>query len=378
MYYFFLAPNSKNPLHLIVITLFILLNLLNGYLNNISFANSLISLSLFLQLPIIILLVTQISSIKIGKLVLNLRYLVIVQFFVAIVQIFIWIRPGDSINGTMLGEKHGTHILQFLLYAVLISHIYFNNLTVKKTMIYFIIISLIAYKSDAKIVMIAIIAFFIAVMFKNVLSSNTQITRRLLLSFCLVMIIYIANQFNLSGYITGRWGYELSKSFSSKMIVLRDFSKDSDYSINNSLLTGAGPTQTVSRGAVIASVQASSSQANTPLTPSYPMYYKTYSQTTGKFSIGGISSIMQPVSSLVGLIGDQGILGTLLWISACLIPLRKAIRQRGHSENRFEVYLLFFLFLFPLSFFNTFLEFPEATIVLAITLIAISQKENLN
>jgi hypothetical protein len=144
----------------------------------------------------------------------------------------------------------------------------------------------------------------------------------------------------------------------------------SPFGLQNSFWIGAGPSQTVSRSAIIAESIHSNSTSLSPLDVRQPKYYAQFVQTTGKFNVGPISSIAQPLSSLIGLLGDYGVFGLIFFLIIYFIPLIKL--NKKSSIGNLSLTILFLLFLVPLSYFNTFLEFPQAVFPFAILLKGIS------
>ena len=131
-------------------------------------------------------------------------------------------------------------------------------------------------------------------------------------------------------------------------------------------MIGAGPTQTVSRSAIIAESIYPKTESNSSLEVRRPKYYSQFIQTTGKFNVGPISSIAQPLSSIVGLVADYGIFGSLTLIILYFFPVLRRIHHS--SVGRKTIPLLLCIFLVPLSYFNTFLEFPQAVFPFVIAL----------
>lgn len=341
--------------------------------SGVSYANVIIFLSLVLQLPLAFIMLFNLNTRDFHSLIRTLNYVCLLQIVLALVQIFLWRRSGDSINGSMLGDKHGTHIMPFMLYVSLLLNWKLEIISKRLLSSLFILISFIAIKADAKLVLFAVAIFLIIVTIKNLFSAKSSLAIKGTAAFSIVTTILLLIGSSIPNYIQTRWGYETENAFGSKSIILQEyFSSNSTYGLETSVLVGAGPTQTVSRSAVIAQATSSNTPAYTALSVSQPKFYSEYIQTTGRFNIGPISSLMQPVSSIVGILGDIGILGSIILIFFVFWPLTKLFSKS--KRNKMIILSLLILFLIPLSYFNTFLEFPQAVFPLVITLVGLSMR----
>jgi len=338
--------------------------------SNVSIANILIFLSLTLQFPLGLFLTSFLSAEDVIRLVRHLNFVCAVQVVFALIEIFIWQRPGDSINGTMFGDYHGTHIMPFILFIALLVNWKKRNLNIKILIFYLAISIYISIKADAKLVLLAIALYGLLVFSFKVVRTGENTLFKLGAIPVFVILFFVLINSGIIDYANQRWSYEIANSLSSKNKILNQyFDASSDYRIENSILVGAGPTQTVSRSAIIAQSQSRITNQPSLLEVSRPKYYAKFIETTGKFNIGPISSISQPISSIVGILGDIGILGAFLFFAILIVSLFKSI---GHANLAAEIFAIFVVYLIPLSYFNTFLEFPQATFPLVIAIRALS------
>jgi hypothetical protein len=311
---------------------------------------------LVLQLPLGFLLVRDLNKVTFLSLVKSLNILCILQICIALVQIFIWRRPGDSVNGSMLGDYHGTHIMPFVVFITILLNWNLGLLSKKILIVSLSLTTFIAYKSDAKLVIFAIFIFIVATSIFVLSSSRTSVATKGISIFVFVISLFSVLGSNFPGYAQQRWGYEIGNAFESKNIIVGEYlDSTSEFGLETSILVGAGPAQTVSRSAIIAQAKSSQTIASSPLTVSQPRFYASFTQTTGKFNIGPISSISQPISSVVGILGDIGILGFIALGALVLWPVKYLLKRSKH--NHLTICLLLTLFILPLSYFNTFIEF---------------------
>ena len=339
--------------------------------SNVSLANVLIFSGLVLQLPFGFIMLTKIDKNEYLSLVKTLNAVCLLQIVLALIQIFFWRRPGDSVNGSMLGDYHGTHIMPFVIFITVLLNWILGTISVKFLTAALFLTSFIAYRADAKLVLLGVFLFIIITALTVLFSTKTSSSTKGIAVFIFVVGNFLVIGSNFPSYAQDRWGYEIGNAFESKNIILNEyFDTTSEFGLNTSILVGAGPTQTVSRSAIIAQATSGKTLANSPLTVSQPRFYASYTQTTGKFNIGPISSISQPISSLVGILGDIGILGSVSLGILILWPIKSLLKKS--SRNSSTIYLLIALFLMPLSFFNTFLEFPQAVFPLVIVLVGLS------
>ena len=343
--------------------------------SNVSFANTVIFLSLVLQLPLCFFMIGSLKSHEFLQLVKHLNLVCGLQIFIAIIQIFIWKRPGDSVNGSMLGDYHGTHIMPFMIYMAILLNWRLTLISKFPLLIIFVLNTFIAIKADAKLVLIAVVIFLMISSIGIFFSSDASISFKFFAIFSIPILITAVISSGFIQYSKIHWGYELGNAFKSKNIILEEyFNPISSYRLENSILTGAGPTQTVSRSAIIAQANADGAVGSSPLTASIPKYYSSYTQTTGKFNIGPISSISQPISSIVGVLGDIGVIGCISFSVMTISSIRTALRNGRHRKKL--ITLLIAIFLMPLSYFNTFLEFPQAVFPFVIAVFGFSREES--
>ena len=338
--------------------------------SNVSIANLLIFISLSMQFPLGLFLLSFLSAKDVYRLVRHLNFLCVVQVLFALLEVFIWKRPGDSVNGTMLGDYHGTHIMPFILFITLLVNWKVNGLDSKILFFFLTITIYISIKADAKLVLLAVVIYSILVSTLKFLKVRENISFKLGAVPVFIVLFFALMNSGFVDYTNQRWSYEIANSFSSKNKILSQyFNASSDYRIQNSILVGAGPTQTVSRSAIIAQAQSRITNKPSLLEVSKPRYYANFIETTGKFNIGPISSISQPISSIVGILGDLGILGAFLFFTILIGSMLKSIRTSSHAAH---IFAIFFVYLMPLSYFNTFLEFPQATFPLVIAIKALT------
>jgi hypothetical protein len=334
---------------------------------DIAFANILIFSSLILQLPLSLFIVKQMNHLELISLVKLQNIICVIQICIALVQIFLWIRPGDSVNGSMLGDYHGTNLVPFLIFITILLNLHLGWIKRSQVFATSFIAVFIAIKSDAKLVLISVFLYILVVSLVRIFSGRTQFGIKLGSIFTIILIIIALIGTNFTSYVQGRWGYELGKAFSSKSLILEEFtSPGSEYSQVTSLVVGAGPAQTVSRSAIISDKLSAESTRKSALSASKPMFFDSYTQTTGKFNIGPLSSISQPISSVVGILGELGIVGSLAFIAMVIRPLKLLFLLEKHHYK--HAFLLLTLFIFPLSYFNTFVEFPQAVFPFVIVL----------
>jgi hypothetical protein len=345
--------------------------ILSSLHSNISLANTLIFISLFFQFPFVISVLQGIPYEDFLVLFWHLYLICRLQVLIALIQIFFWKRPGDSINGTMLGDFHGTHIMPFMLFTFILVGSKLHLLSRSRSFVYLVISLFIAYKADAKLIILVVIAYFAIGLISHLLSRKSSISLKIVSFFMLSITGLLLFASSIPAYFDGRWGYEIGNAFQSKNIILTDyFDSRSHYGLENSIFVGAGPTQTVSRSAIIAQAQSSLSLAQSPLRASRPKFYSEFTQTTGKFNIGPISSIAQPISSIVGLLGDVGILGLVSYFALILYSCASIIKRKCvHLKDIVTIITLFFV---PLSYFNTFIEYPQAVFPLIIAIYGLS------
>ena len=349
------------------VAFFMLLTALSSFFGDVPIANVLISYSLILQFAFGFALVTNLTFDQFRSLLRQLNYLCYFQTSIAIVQIFVWKRPGDSINGSMLGDPHGTNILTFLLFVTLLLNWEFKNLSAKKMALALTVCIFIGIKADAKIVLLSSAIFALLLSVTKVIAKGISLSTKLTALFSAITMTVLVMASGIPQYARIHWSSEINSALSSKSLILEEVSSSrTSYGLENSILIGAGPTQTVSRSAIIAESIYPKTQSLFTLEVRQPRYYSQFIQTTGKFNVGPISSVAQPLSSIVGLIADYGILGSLVLIFLYFIPVLKRIHRS--SVGRKTIPLLLCLFLVPLSYFNTFLEFPQAVFPFVIAL----------
>lgn len=346
---------------------FVILTSLSGYFGEVPLANILISYSLILQLPFGFAIVSNLDLNQYQSLMRHLNYLCFFQVCISLTQIFIWKRPGDSINGSMLGDPHGTNILLFLLLLTLLLNWELKKISKRNLALFLILCIGIGIKADAKIVLLTAVIFALLMSGTKIFAKKINLSKKITALFLTIILLLVIMLSGIPQYARTHWISEINSAFSSKNLILKEvMSSRSSYGLENSILIGAGPTQTVSRSAIIAESTHSNSNSSSPLDVGRPKYYSKYIQTTGKFNVGPISSVAQPLSSTVGLFADYGTIGFLIFIFLYFFPILKRIKR--NSVGRRTNFLLLCLFLFPLSYFNTFLEFPQAVFPFVIAL----------
>lgn len=349
------------------IVFFVLLTALSSFFGDVPLANVLISYSLIFQFAFGFALVASLTLDQFRLLLRHLNFLCYLQVSVAMVQVFVWKRPGDSINGTMLGDAHGTNILTFLLFLTLLLNWEFRNISLKKMVLALPVCIFIGYKADAKIVLLSSAIFVLFLSMIKILAKRIPLSTKLTALFSVITLTVLVMASGIPQYARSHWSSEISSALSSKSLILEEvLGTRTSYGLENSILIGAGPTQTVSRSAIIAESIYPKTESNSSLEVRRPKYYSQFIQTTGKFNVGPISSIAQPLSSIVGLVADYGIFGSLTLIILYFFPVLRRIHHS--SVGRKTIPLLLCIFLVPLSYFNTFLEFPQAVFPFVIAL----------
>lgn len=346
---------------------FTLLTFLSSFFGDVPLVNILISYGLILQFSFGFAIVSAITYEQFQLLLQQLNYLCYFQVSIVTIQVFVWKRPGDSINGSMLGDPHGTNILTFLLFLTLLLNWQLRNLSLKKLIFCLFICTFVGIKADAKVVLLSSFIFALSFSVTKIMSKRIKLSTKLTSLFIAIILILLVMASGIPQYARLHWSSEIDSAVSSKSLILKEvLSPKTSYGLENSILIGAGPTQTVSRSAIIAESTYSKTRSFSALEVSRPKYYSEFIQTTGRFDAGPISSIAQPLSSIIGLIADYGILGFLTLIFLYFFQVLQAIHHS--SVGRKIIPILLFLFLVPLSFFNTFLEFPQAVFPFVIAL----------
>lgn len=321
----------------------------------------------FLACPIVAMDVTTRMTDRMARRLRGHLYLVgALQFAFMCVQL-IQQTHVDDLKGTFVGTQYGAHIAA---YIVLLAAAEFWRST-RRVWTGRLVVGLavaIAIAADSKVALVSmgLIAFiYLARGGERIGSSDSSRLPKLFASGIVVaagwafangsfgniaLTEYIANSVDTGG---------------GKVAVAVILTNPADEFWSNersNFLTGAGPGQTVSR---VAQMSVANSQGSAPVaevggTPS--RYYRWFqSEAQGRGFVGD-SSATAPASSLLGVLGDIGILGLMLYGSVWLYGWRRLASNSGWLSWPGLVWMGF---LVP-ALVGEWLEFPAASLAMGI------------
>lgn len=295
----------------------------------------------------------------------TLVFLVLAQALMMVVQ-FVTMGGVDDMKGTFVGTQYGEHVSSF---TVLVGATAYAIRTPRswKGPAAITVAVLLAYLADSKVALVYFLAVGIVyVLFGTPLSNVRRSMNPLFrvavgsLGAVLVWAVYTGALGNiaLSGYVEQTTETGGGKVAVTQMIV----DPDSRLWAEENMIIGAGPAQTVSRTAGLTVPNASS-----PIPPGSRLgiapgeYYSAMEIEASGYGYVASSSFTKAASSLLGILGDLGVIGLLIYFAGYFWVYRRVAAAGG---SRSWPALAWLLLVIP-GFIGEWLEFPPATMFLA-------------
>ena len=331
---------------------FLVLTLVSALYNESDLIRPIITWLLFCE-PFILLFVVLYIPISNKQLKNYLQFLIligIIQIPLASIQFF-ENGIGDSVQGSLIGQGAGAHILGAM---VLVFSICVINLNIIKSLISRILFTVmlisVSVLADAKQVIGVFVISFLILLFIN------SKKHRVRFSFAFIVIIstlHIASLYYkpinmiLDSNLLSKG---LNQKFSIFPTVISEYRSPFDY------MVGVGPGTTVSRVALMTINEYA--RENSPLVRlgiyESPLTKKIWNNIIHNF-YSRSSSAWAPVSSWFGIWGDLGILGVFAYFYFIIILWRKANNLSRKSTITVQIILVFLIFLGGVS---SYLEEP--------------------
>lgn len=339
---------------------FLFICVISAIYNQVDFRSLLFFVALISILPILLILLISLDFVDRQQIVKHALLIGILQILFSVFQIATHpIGTVDHVQGSLVGTGAGGHIAPF---AALLSCTYlalekkFGSIA-KFCLILFGL--LVCYLGDAKqviLVFLLIISLYFSI-------SKSQFKFYLPRVFAALFIVFM-----VSLYINGVFGgikpisyINLSVETKGGKIAVANqiVSPNSDFHKEVNYLVGAGPAQSVGRAALLTvsnsfSPVAPASKFGIPSARFYD-YFTTVSKGMGYV---GDSSFTSPTSSMLGIMGDIGLLGFAAYIFL-IFKLLRVCMEIGVMRSSLSL-ISFGVYIFVLSFFGEWLENPPA------------------